>query len=129
MNFRIKRQRKGQTMLTTVVLLLACALLAAAGVPLILKLIPPNPIYGVRTERALSRSEIWYEVNRFGGWALVIAAGVAALLLMLWSGTMLKPAWRQMLAVLLPVAIAVGVTLWYERQIPTRRRSPKGEES
>ena len=115
-------------MLTTVVLLLACALLAAAGVPLILKLIPPNPIYGVRTERALSRSEIWYEVNRFGGWALVIAAGVAALLLMLWSGTMLKPAWRQLLAVLLPLAIAVGVTLWYERQIPSPRRSPKGEE-
>jgi uncharacterized membrane protein len=113
-------------MLTTVVLLLACALLAAAGVPLILKLIPPNPIYGVRTERALSRSDIWYEVNRFGGWALVAAAGFTALLLMFWSGTMLKPAWRQVLALLLPLAIAVGVTLWYERQIPSPRRSTKG---
>jgi uncharacterized membrane protein len=117
-------------MLITVVLLLACALIAVAGVPLIFKLIPPNPIYGVRTERALSRADVWYEVNRFGGWALVIAASVAALLLMLWSGTMLKSAWRQLLALLLPVAIAVGVTLWYERQlgVPSSRRSPKREE-
>jgi uncharacterized membrane protein len=104
-------------MLTTVVLLLACALLAVTGVPLILKLVPPNPVFGVRTERALSRAEIWYEVNRFGGWALVIAAGVTALLLMLWSGTMLKPAWRQLVALLLPLAIAVGATLWYERRL------------
>lgn len=104
-------------MLTTVVLLLACALVAAAGVPLILKLIPPNPIYGVLTERAQSRSEIWYEANRFAGWALVIAAGFTALLLMIWSGTMLKPAWRQFLALLIPLAIAVAATLWYERRL------------
>lgn len=104
-------------MLTTVVLLVACALIAAAGVPLILKLISPNEIYGVRTERALSRAEIWYEVNRFGGWALVIAAGLTALLLMIWSGTMLKGFWRQLLALLLPLGIAVGVTLWYERKL------------
>jgi uncharacterized membrane protein len=104
-------------MLITVVLLLACALIAVVGVPLILKLIPPNAIYGVRTERALSRAEIWYEVNRFGGWALVAAAGATALLLMIWSGTLLKPAWRQVLALVLPLAIAIGVTLWYERRL------------
>jgi uncharacterized membrane protein len=104
-------------MLTTVMLLVVCALIAIAAVPLILKLIPPNEIYGVRTERALSRSEIWYEVNRFGGWALVIAVGFTALLLMIWSGTMLKPAWRQILALVVPVGIAVGVTLWYERRL------------
>ena len=104
-------------MLTTVLILLACALVAVAGVPLILKLIPPNDIYGVRTERALSRAEIWYEVNRFAGWALVIAAGFTALLLMIWSGTMLKPAYRQILALLLPLGLAVGATLWYERKL------------
>jgi uncharacterized membrane protein len=104
-------------MLTTVVLLLTCAIIAVAAAPLILKLIPPNPIYGVRTRRSMSRADIWYEVNRFGGWALVIAAGVSALLLMVWSGTMLKPFWRQVLALLVPLGIAVGVTLWYDRRL------------
>lgn len=104
-------------MLTTVVLLLMCALFSVAGVPLILKLVPPNEIFGVRTERALSRADIWYEVNRFAGWALVTAAAVTALLLMIWSGTMLKPAWRQLLALLLPLACAIGATLWYERKL------------
>jgi uncharacterized membrane protein len=104
-------------MLTTVMLLVICALIAVAAVPLILKLIPPNEIFGVRTERALSKSEIWYEVNRFGGWALVIAVGFTALLLMIWSGTMLKPAWRQLLALVIPLGVAVGVTLWYERRL------------
>jgi hypothetical protein len=36
---------------------------------------------------------------------------------MIWSGTMLKPAWRQLLALVIPLAIAVGVTLWYERRL------------
>jgi uncharacterized membrane protein len=109
-------------MLTTVVLLLACALIAVAGVPLILKLIPPNDIYGLRTERAMSRAEIWYEANRFAGWALVAAAAFTALLLMLWSGTLLKGFWRQLFALLLPLAAAVGAALWYERRLvpPTR---------
>ena len=116
-------------MLITVVLLLACALVALAGVPLILKLIPPNEIYGVRTERALSRAEIWYEVNRFAGWALVIAAGFTALLLMIWSGTTLKGFWRHLLALLLPLGIAVGATLWYERRLYSARPPRRAEEA
>jgi uncharacterized membrane protein len=117
-------------MLTTVVLLLACALIAVAGVPLILKLIPPNEIYGLRTERAMSRAEIWYEANRFAGWALVGAAGFTALILMLWSGTLLKGFWRQLFALLLPLAVAVGVSLWYERRLPsTSRAAPVAKDA
>ena len=40
-------------MLTTVFLLIGCAIIAVAAVPLALKLVPPNPLYGFRTERAL----------------------------------------------------------------------------
>ena len=104
-------------MLITVLILLACALLAIAGVPLILKLIPPNPYYGVPTERALERADIWYEVSRFAGWAAVVAAGFTALLLMIWSGTMLRSFWAQLLAFIVPVGIAAGAVLWYERKL------------
>ena len=104
-------------MLGTIVLLLLCALTAIAGVPLILKLIPPNPVYGVPTKRALSRADLWYEVNRFAGWALVAAAAATVLALALWSGTLLRPFWRQLLVFLILVGIAVGTTLWHERRL------------
>ena len=115
-------------MLSTVVLLLVCALTAIAGVPLILKLIPPNDVFGVRTERALAHKEIWYEVNRFAGWALVAAAGLTALALILYSGTLLRPFWRQLLTFVVLIAIAVGATFWYERQ-PPRPRSRRKRKS
>lgn len=104
-------------MLITVALLIACALIAAASVPLMLKLVPPNPIYGVRTEKALDSPEIWYQVNLFGGRALLGAAGFAALLLMMYSGTLLKSGWAQIFAVVIPIAAAVIATLVYERKL------------
>lgn len=104
-------------MLGTVVLLLLCALTAIAGVPLILKLIPPNEIYGLHTERALSRSEIWFEVNRIAGWALVAAAAITALAVMIWSGTLLRPFWRQFLVYVVMLGGAVGASFWYERNL------------
>ena len=72
--------------------------------------------------------EIWFEVNRFAGWAFVVAAGFTALLLMMWSGTMLKPAWRQLLALLIPLGIAVGASLWYERNLVPPKRDKRREE-
>jgi len=104
-------------MLTTVFLLIACALIAIAAVPLMLKLVPPNPIYGYRTERALEDSALWFELNKFLGTALLIAMGVAALALMFYSGTWLKSKWLQMAAFLLPLAVAVGATFAYERNL------------
>jgi uncharacterized membrane protein len=104
-------------MFTTVFLLIACALIAVAAVPLLLKLIPPNPIYGFRTERALEDSAVWFAVNRFLGRALLIAVGVTALALMFYSGTWLKPKWAQFAAFLIPLAIAVGATFVFERKL------------
>jgi uncharacterized membrane protein len=104
-------------MLGTVVLLLICALTAITGLALILKLVPPNDIFGVRTERALAREDHWYEVNWFAGCALVAAAGVTALTVMIYSSTLLRSFWLQLLAFLVIAGIAVGASLWYERQV------------
>jgi uncharacterized membrane protein len=47
------------------------------GIPMALRLIPPNRFYGYRTRKTLSSEDIWYRANRGFGWSLVIA-GIAA---------------------------------------------------
>jgi uncharacterized membrane protein len=109
-------------MLSTVVLLLLCALTATVGVPLILRLIPPNEIYGLRTGKTLYHPEIWYEVNRVAGWALVAAAAITALAVMIWSGTLLRPVWRQFAVYVLLLGVGAGASLWYERNLDRFRK-------
>src|SRR5262249_13669806 len=54
-------------------MMLAGVLLLALGIPLVLKLVPPNPVYGVRTAKALSSREVWFAANRSAGITLAIA--------------------------------------------------------
>lgn len=110
-------------MYATLFVLIVCVLVAVLGVPLGLKLIPPNPIYGVRTRRTLSDESAWFEVNRVGGWALVGAAGLTAVIVMGYQGTWLRPWWSQWLVLLVLVGGAVGATLAFERKLPPSKRS------
>ena len=58
--------------------LVPCAIIAAASVPLMLKLVPPNRGYGFRTRRTLGDRGLWYRANRFAGCALFIASAISA---------------------------------------------------
>ena len=58
--------------------LVPCAIIAAASVPLMLKMVPPNRGYGFRTRRTLADSGLWYRANRFAGCALFIASAISA---------------------------------------------------
>ncbi len=49
-------------------------LILVAALPLILALIPPNRFYGVRTPETLDDPQLWYQVNRYGGWALLVSS-------------------------------------------------------
>jgi SdpI/YhfL family protein len=51
-------------------------LVAALGVPLMLDWIPPNRFYGFRTPATLASTQLWYDVNRATGAALLIAGVV-----------------------------------------------------
>ena len=64
--------------------------------PLVLGMVPPNRVYGVRTRRTLADAGRWYAVNRVGGWCLLAASlGYLA-----------------MSAVLLPLGSAGDVASW-----------------
>jgi hypothetical protein len=85
------------------VTVLACqALFALIALPLALRKVRPNPVYGFRTRSTLADEALWYEVNaRFGAVQLVASAlGAAAALLLFRPG--LLPA-----GAVLPVSLAV----------------------
>ena len=45
----------------------------AVSVPMIQGRVPRNPFYGFRTPRTLADRDLWFRVNHFAGWALLIA--------------------------------------------------------
>jgi hypothetical protein len=48
-------------------------LVGMLGVPLLLDWVPPNRFYGFRTPATLASPQLWYDVNRATGWAMLIA--------------------------------------------------------
>ena len=54
-------------------------LLAVLSVPLILRRVPPNGMYGFRVPQTLSDPDVWYDANAFAGRYLLLT-GVATVL-------------------------------------------------
>ena len=59
-------------------LLVPCAIIALASIPLMIGIVPPNRAYGLRTRQTLADPDVWYRGNRFAGFALFIGAGISA---------------------------------------------------
>jgi uncharacterized membrane protein len=57
-------------------------LLIGLSIPLIMRRIPPNGLYGFRTPATLKDEALWYDVNAYAGKRLLIA-GVASLVVCL----------------------------------------------
>ncbi|QNP40194.1 SdpI family protein [Lysobacter solisilvae (ex Woo and Kim 2020)] len=72
--------------------LTAALFFCALGVLLILKAIPPNRWFGLRTTRTLADPAVWYRAHRAYGW-LFLAIGLVAATLGLWPTTPVHPAW------------------------------------
>jgi uncharacterized membrane protein len=49
-------------------------LIAALSIPLIMRMIPMNQFYGVRFPQSFKSEKAWYEINAFGGKALLISS-------------------------------------------------------
>lgn len=58
---------------------LACdALFVALSIPLLLRKVPPNVVYGYRTRATLGDEELWYEANTFFAGRFIVASLVSA---------------------------------------------------
>ncbi len=59
---------------------LACdALFVLVSIPLVLRKVRPNPVYGYRTRATLTDEVLWYEANAYFGRRFIAASLVSAL--------------------------------------------------
>lgn len=78
-------------------------LLFVLGIPLALKLVPPNRFYGFRTATTFSSLEAWYQINFATGLALMAAGvmGAVSVLLLNYEIIALKPDIRYFVGIML----------------------------
>ena len=89
----------------------SCVMLIVISVPLILRAVPPNGIYGFRVAATQSSPAIWYPANAFMGWALLVAAVISAVLLAILPATVKR--WQLLVTFLVPVLGAIAASLVY----------------
>ena len=99
-------------------LLLVCGLVALASIPLMMRIVPPNRIYGFRTRRTLSNESTWFRANAFAGWALFFAAITSAVLLMSVHPKIAVHAGFATAMFVGPILLAVIASFLYLRTIP-----------
>jgi uncharacterized membrane protein len=80
-------------------------LLIATGIPLLLRRVRPNGIYGVRLPATLADETVWYEINARGGRDLILI-GVLYLMLLTLCFTVVT-GWSMEARLLVPIALLV----------------------
>lgn len=70
-----------------------CSLIfVAISIPLVSRSVAPNKFYGIRIDKAFESDALWYDVNEYGGWAMIVAASIILLgnILLFFLGKNLK---------------------------------------
>lgn len=96
-------------------LIALCIVLIVISIPLILRVVPPNGLYGFRTAATQSSRAIWYPANAFMGWALSIAAVISAILLVMLPATVTR--WLVWATFLVPLAAALAASFVYVNRL------------
>jgi hypothetical protein len=96
-------------------LIASCVMWVLISVPLTLKLVPPNGIYGFRIPVTQAGRAIWYPANAFMGWALSAAAVVGAIFLLALPATARR--WMLWVAFLAPMFGAIAASFLYVRYL------------
>ena len=97
--------------------LVPCGIIAAASIPLILGVVPPNNVYGFRTRQTLASRELWLRANRFAGLALFIAAAASAAVFLAMPELASGRSLVGLFIFVTPLIAAVGLSFAYVRRI------------
>ena len=110
------------------VTILGCALLfALLAVPLIVRRIPRNRVYGFRTRSTLIDDRVWYEANaHFGRGLLIASISTAIAILVLYGVDGLAPALflkASIVALVAPLFVAILATSRFVRSLNLNSRA------
>ena len=88
-------------------------LMILVSVPMVMRRVPPNGLYGFRTPKTLSNPQIWYQANRLAGVNLIVAAilTMAFCWAVAWASSAAKATMLAPLVLLVMVAVSVVVSL------------------
>jgi uncharacterized membrane protein len=94
-------------------LLLSAVLLILLSLPLWMRMVPPNRLYGVRTRATLDDEERWYAVNATSGFDVLVSGVVllAGILVIERIGATWPPELRNLASAVLLIGLLVRVTL------------------
>ncbi len=113
-----------------ITVLVCSAVCSFVSIPLILRRVPRNPVYGYRTRATLGDDKIWYEANVYFGVRFLITSILSACIAVVlheWQG--FSPATYLKVSIVLiaaPVVIAGLLTVWFVRSTGTGGQSSKG---
>ena len=96
--------------------LVPCGIIAAASIPLILSVVPPNGVYGFRTRQTRTKRELWFRANRFAGCAFFIASGVSAGIFATYPEYASGRSFAGLVVFVVPLAIAFAASFAYVRR-------------
>jgi hypothetical protein len=94
---------------------------ALIALPLALRKVPRNRLYGVRTRRTMADDRVWYETNAYGGRGLLVASAVSIVIVLILYG--LTPLPRDLLvpaglaALVVPTLMACILAVRYAGRI------------
>jgi len=109
---QLREAQHADTERTRAKLIASCIVFMIISVPHVLKVVPPNRMYGFRTAETLSNSAIWYQANAFMGWALLIASAISAAVLVFLPATARRSVvWTAFLLPLCGAIVAASVYL------------------
>jgi uncharacterized membrane protein len=92
-----------------------CTLVSIVSMPLFLRLVGINSVYGLRTSNTLSSPEAWYQANAFMGWALLFGAVLSAGLLSFAPGA--SRLWQSVVYFVAPIVLAMGASIAYASRL------------
>jgi SdpI/YhfL family protein len=105
----------------TITVLAVAAVFALTAIPLVLRKVPRNVVYGYRTRTTLADDRIWYAANAHFGRGMLIASVVSAVLIVILARVQaLSPRafLNDSIAVLvIPLLVATIATARYIRRI------------
>ena len=82
-----------------------------------LKVVPPNGVYGFRTRQTLTNRDLWFRANRFAGCALFIASGVSAGIFAVRPEYASGRALAGLVVFVVPLVIALAASFAYVRRV------------